>query len=322
MSEMKSSSQNTKNQTSSGKVDFMSLSNAAYGLSLFLVLASLVLVATKGFRYGIDFAGGTEFQVKFNEKPDAEAIRAKLGDIGFPSAVVQSFGGEAKELLIRLESATAPTEKEVNQKNLEAVNKIQAGLKDNFPVSEGGISVGSVGPQVGDELKGNSILAIIYSLIAIMIYVGVRFDFRFAPGAVICLIHDAIITMGVISLFNKEVNLQIVAAILTIIGYSINDTIINFDRIRENEEVYKGKSMSFIINRSVNDMLSRTILTNMTALISVAALYFIADGVIKELAFALGIGMIVGTYSSIYVSNPLVMLTERLMKKFSGVATA
>lgn len=317
MSDKKTGKDSFKNQ-SAGKVDFMSVSNLAYGLSILLVVGSLLAIFTKGFKYGIDFAGGTEFQVKFNEEPSAETVRAKLGDWGFPSAVVQSFGGGAKELLIRLESATAPTEKEVNQKNLEAINKIQTGLKESFPVTEGGISVGSVGPQVGDELKGNSILAVIYSLIAILIYVGVRFDFRFAPGAVICLIHDAIITMGVLAVFNKEVNLQIIAAILTIIGFSINDTIINFDRIRENEVVYKGKSMSFIINRSVNDMLSRTILTNMTALISVAALYFIADGVIKELAFALGIGMVVGTYSSIYVSNPLVMLTEKLMNKFSG----
>ena len=149
----------------------------------------------------------------------------------------------------------------------------------------------------------------------ILIYVGLRFDYKYAPAAVLCLFHDAIVVLGVFSLIGHEVNVTILAAILTIIGYSLNDTIVNFDRIRENEEVFKGKALDLIVNRSINDVLSRTILTSLTTMLAVLSLYFLAGGVITDFALALGIGVVVGTYSSIYVASPIVLLVQKFMDK-------
>ena len=151
-------------------------------------------------------------------------------------------------------------------------------------------------------------LAIFYSLILILVYVGLRFDYNFAPGACICLFHDSLITLGIFSILGKEINIQILAAILTIIGYSLNDTIVIFDRIRENLTLYKQRELPWIINRSINDTISRTMLTSITTLIAVTSLFIIAGGVISDFAFALGIGVIIGTYSSIYIASPLVIL--------------
>ena len=174
--------------------------------------------------------------------------------------------------------------------------------------------VDSVGPQIGSELKRNGVLAAFYCLLMILIYVGLRFDYKYAPGAVFCLFHDAIITLGIFSLFGREVNVQTLAAILTIIGYSLNDTIVNFDRVRENVTVYRDHNFYTVMNRSLNDVLSRTLLTSVTTLLAVAAMYFLAGGVIRDFAFTLGIGIIVGTYSSIYVASPITLVMDRIQR--------
>lgn len=293
-----------------GKIDFISKWPIFAGVSLIAVIASVVLFSTKGFNYGIDFAGGTEVQVKFEENVEAKSIREFTKEIGYSSASVQSFGGD-NEFLIRMESK-GDSAKQVNDMAEETTKAISLGLLSRFADKKPEIRrIDNVGPQVGTELKRNGILAAFYSLIAILLYVSLRFDYKFAPGAVICLFHDAIVTLGVFSLLGKEVNVQTMAAILTIIGYSLNDTIINFDRVRENIPIFKKKPLAVIINRSVNDVISRTMLTSFTTLIAVAAMYFIAGGVIKDLAFTLGIGIVVGTYSTLYVASPLVLLFDR-----------
>lgn len=293
-----------------GKLDFMSKWPIFGGLSFLAVVASFVLFATKGFNYGIDFAGGTEVLVKFESKVNPSEIRTFASEIGFKSASVQSYG-EDNEYLIRTE-AKGETAKEINDIAQQTAKAISSGLLSKFSEMKPVIlRVDSVGPQVGSELKRNGILAAFYSLIAILLYVALRFDYKFAPGAVICLFHDAVVTLGVFSLIGKEVNVQTMAAVLTIIGYSLNDTIVNFDRVRENLPIYKKKPLALVINRSVNDVISRTILTSFTTMLAVMAMYFFADGVIKDIAFTLAIGIVAGTYSTLYVASPLVLLFDR-----------
>jgi preprotein translocase subunit SecF len=294
-----------------GKIEFVKKAPIFGGASLLLVVVSLILIMTKGFNYGIDFVGGTEVQVRFTEEVKADDLRSFVRDMGLDKASVQSFG-EGSEFLIRTETVKGENQAETTAMVNATVKKITEGLKTKYKGAELR-KVDSVGPQVGEELRTNGMLAIFYSLIMILIYVGFRFDYQFAPGAVLCLFHDAIITMGIFSLLGKEVNVQTLAAILTIIGYSLNDTIVNFDRIRENIPLYKQKALEFVVNRSINDVLSRTILTSVTTLVAVACLYFIGTGVIKDLAFTLAIGVVVGTYSSIYIASPLTIYFDKLM---------
>ncbi|MCJ8276221.1 MAG: protein translocase subunit SecF, partial [Bdellovibrionales bacterium] len=271
------SNKNNKGMNDPGKYGFMSVAPMFSVVSLVLVVLSAGVILSKGFKYGIDFAGGTEVQVQFAGQPPVSEIRTFLDNL-VESVMVQTLG-ENNEVLIRMQMAQGKDEKEMNQKNNEQIKTVTAGLIDKFQLGQDSIRrVDSVGPQIGEELKTNGLLAVLYSLIMILIYVGLRFDYKYAPGAVICLFHDAMITLGIFSILGKEVNVQILAAVLTIIGYSLNDTIVNFDRIRENEHVFKGKELSFVINRSINDVLSRTLLTSLTTMLAVVALYTFAGG--------------------------------------------
>ncbi len=298
-----------------GKYDFLSKAKLFGIASTVVVALALFLIFTKGFNYGIDFSGGTEVQIQFNSEVSPERVRAVTEKLGFKKATVQSFG-EANEFLIRLASVKGKTDKETNEMLNTMIATVTNGFKNTF--KDSGVTirrVDSVGPQIGSELKRNGLLATFYALLIILIYVGLRFDYKYAPGAVICLFHDAIITMGIFALFQREVNVQTMAAILTIIGYSLNDTIVTFDRIRENVKVYRDGAFKAVINRSLNDVLSRTLLTSITTLLAVAAMYIFATGVIKDFAFTLGIGVIVGTYSSIYIASPLVLFVDKLQSK-------
>lgn len=310
-----SNTKGNKGMNDPGRHAFMKVAPTFSIVSLVLIVLSAGVILSNGFKYGIDFAGGTEVQVQFAAKPPVGEIRGFLETL-VGSVMVQTLG-EENEVLIRMQMAEGASEKEVNEKNNERIKTVTTGLVEKFQLSDDSIRrVDSVGPQIGEELKTKGLLAVVYSLIMILVYVGLRFDYKYAPGAVICLFHDAIITLGIFSILGKEVNVQILAAILTIIGYSLNDTIVNFDRIRENEDVFKGKDLTFIVNRSINDVLSRTLLTSATTLLAVVSLYVFAGGVIEDLAFTLGIGVVVGTYSSIYVASPLVILTEKLSKQW------
>ena len=297
------------------KFDFLSFSPFVTTCSLLLSLVAVVWIIVNGLNYGIDFAGGNEVQVRFQSPPKVEELREYVSEKGFSKPSVQTFGDEENEFLIFIENINSEGEEE--GKNSAAMEGLIKSFKKDF--AEQGVEirkVDSVGPQIGSELRKKGILAVFYSLIMILIYLAIRFDYKFAPAAVVCLFHDAILTLWIFALFDLVVSVQTLAALLAIIGYSLNDTIVTFDRIRENKE-YFGRKESFfqLCNRSINDVLSRTILTSVTTMMAVGIMWFYTDGVIKDFAFTLGVGVIIGTYSSIYIATPLVIFIDRFQKK-------
>lgn len=301
----------THKKFDSGRYDFLGIAKFIVPATVVLIIVGLLVMAVKGLNYGVDFAGGTEIQVKFAQGVESDDLRKMLNEEGYKAASVQSFG-EANEFLIRLESPKGATEAEEQAAINAMIKKVTDDLNSKFAQQGPEIRrVDSVGPAVGEELKRNGILAAFYSLIVILIYIGVRFDYKYAPGAVFCLFHDASIVLAVFAVLGKEVNVQTMAAVLTLIGYSLNDTIVTFDRIRENEALFPEASFYDIVNRSVNDTLARTILTTLATFSALVALYIFADGVIRDIAFTLGIGVIVGAYSTVYIASPLVIAYDR-----------
>lgn len=298
-----------------GKFDFASKINLFGGISAALVILCLVLFASKGVKYGIDFAGGTEMQVKFGQSTTIDQVRGTLGKLNLPGFGIQGFGDQS-EFILRFQAPEGKDDKETNENQNKAVASIKELLeKDLASMAPEIRSVGSVGPQVGAELKRSGLLAVFYCLLAILIYVSLRFDARYAPGAVLCLAHDAIITLGFFVVTGREVNVAIVASILTLIGFSLNDTIVVFDRIRETEPQYREKGTKWIINKSINDMFGRSLITSGTTFVSSLALLIFADGTVADIAFAMCIGIIFGTYSSIYVAAPVMLVVEKFKTK-------
>lgn len=294
-------------------IDFVGTMWIWTSLSVFLIIGSLFVIGTKGFNYGIDFAGGAEIQARFGEPVTSENLRAFVKDNGFRSPIVQQLGEKGEEYLVRVAPQIKGTPKEINKNLNKSLEKFVAGLKTKWPSVEIR-RVDTVGPQVGSQLKRNGILAAFYSILCILIYVGLRFDYKYAPGAVFCLVHDSVVTLGILSLLGREINVQIMAAVLTIIGYSLNDTIVVYDRIREVAAKFKEMSLPDVINKSVNATLSRTILTSVTLLFAALCLFLYAGGVIEELAFAMIIGIILGTFSSVYVASPLIIFLDKFRK--------
>jgi preprotein translocase subunit SecF len=301
-----------KNEESFGRFDFVGRIGLFGGISLLLVVASIAYMAIRGITYGIDFAGGSEMQIKFADKVSIDEVRKVSESIGLAGVGVQGFG-EGNEFVIRFQTQAGQTDKETNENAQVGISKLKDTMMTTFATQSPEIRrVDSVGPQVGAELKRNGYLAVFYCLLVILIYVALRFDYKFSPGAVICLFHDAVITLGIFVLVGKEVNVPILAAILTLIGFSLNDTIVVFDRIRETQDHYKGKTTGWLINKSINDMLERTIITSGTTFTSALALYLFAGGVVSDIAFAICIGIFFGTYSSIYVAAPFIILMDKL----------
>ncbi len=276
--------------------DFMGKIKTAMIFSSVVILIGLGSIAISGgLKYGIDFAGGTLVQLQFKSAPDIEVIRDGLKTIRLGESTIQEFGSK-KDILIRVERS---------EEKLEAVGAmVKRSLSGKFNVDEIIIErVEMVGPKVGRDLREKAMLSILYAIIGIVIYISWRFEFQYAIAAIIALIHDVLVTMGAFSIFDKEFTLVIVAAFLTIIGYSLNDTIVVFDRIRENLR-RKGKfSLSEIINASINQTLSRTLLTSGTTLLVVLALFFFGGEIIHDFSFALLVGIFVGTYSSIFIAS-------------------
>jgi len=281
--------------------DFVGKRKLAVIISAILILISLAtLLVHGGPKYGIDFAGGTLVQVKFEDSVQIADIKDVLKSIDMKNVVVQSFGDDAGEFLIR-----AP---ETSSKLEGLSKKVLTALETRF--GKGKVDLRRtemVGPQVGKELRQKGLMAIIYAMVGILIYVTWRFEFRYAVGAIAALIHDVVITLGIFSLVGKEIDLPIVAAFLAIVGYSLNDTIIVYDRIRENLGRYGRKGLMTVINRSINETLSRTIMTSGTTLLVVLALFVLGGGVIHNFAFAMIIGILIGTYSSIFVASALLL---------------
>ena len=276
--------------------DFMGKIKGAMILSGIVILIGLISIAVSGgIKYGIDFAGGTLVQLQFKSPPDIEVIRDGLKTIGLGESTIQEFGSK-KDILIRVERS---------EEKLEAVGAIiKRSLSGKFNVDEIILErVEMVGPKVGRDLREKALLSIVYAIIGIVIYISWRFEFQYAIAAIIALIHDVLVTMGAFSIFDKEFTLVIVAAFLTIIGYSLNDTIVVFDRIRENLRRRGKSSLSEIINSSINQTLSRTLLTSGTTLLVVVALFFFGGEIIHDFSFALLVGVFVGTYSSIFIAS-------------------
>lgn len=295
-----------------GRFDFVKNIGLFGGVSILLVLLSLIYLGVRGINYGIDFKGGTEIQVKFNQTVTIDQLRKSLDGLHLGEVGVQGFG-DGSEYIIRFIGEKGKTDKETNEILNTSINQVKDKLNTAFAASGVDIRrVDTVGPQVGAELKRNGFLAVFYCLLVILIYVSIRFDYKFAPGAVACLFHDAVITLAIFILVGKEVNVPIMAAILTLIGFSLNDTIVVFDRIRETEHTYKNKGYGFIINKAINDMLGRTLITSGTVFVTSLCLYLVAGGVVADIAFAILIGIFFGTYSSIYVAAPLILIMEKL----------
>ncbi|MES9826800.1 MAG: protein translocase subunit SecF [Candidatus Thiodiazotropha sp.] len=287
------------------RYDLMGKRNLALVLSGILLLISLGAIIVRGLNLGIDFTGGTLVEVGYPQAVELPVVREALAKDGFGDAVIQHFG-TSKDVLVRL----APREDVESAVLSDRAFTAMQSIAPNVDLRR----VEFVGPQVGDELTEDGGLAMLYALIGILIYVGLRFEYRFAVGSVIALVHDVLITIGFFALFQVEFDLPVLAAVLAVIGYSLNDTIVVFDRIRENfRKIRKGEAVS-IINTSVNQTLSRTLITSGTTLLVLAALFLFGGEIIHGFALALIVGVVIGTYSSIYVASSSVL--------FMGVSRA
>ncbi|BDY13381.1 protein translocase subunit SecF [Hydrogenimonas cancrithermarum] len=280
-------------------IPLMSKSKIFFALSLIAVLASYVLIFTKGFNYGIDFAGGTLVQVKYEGKAPIDKVREAIkSSKTFEGASVNYFGSD-DEIVIKVRTSSKKLGTDIGdeaRKLLEGTGKFEIRRVD------------MVGPKVGNELREKGIMALVLAIAGILLYVSFRFEWRFAIASVLALVHDISIAMGAIVLFNVEVNLDILAALLTILGYSLNDTIIVFDRIREGLTTVKSSKLADVIDESVTRTLSRTTLTSLTTFFVVLTLFLMGGEIIHGFSFTLLVGIIVGTYSSIFIASPLLMM--------------
>ena len=377
-------------------------------LSFILVTLSLVLLFVPGPNYGIDFKGGTNLILRFNEDVGDGAVREAMSEIGFENVAVQRFGDPSdNQFLIQTEAVTSITPQQLDeietaakaelgedleldsddssgdriyiQVPIQAYAELEGGagiteeditrfsglaplmserivtildeagldspscerfgnpLERNFLVRVQALQttvdsgmresfagqfdtidrIETVGPRVGEQLRNDGVKSLLLALVGILLYIAIRFDFRYAPGAVVALAHDILITLGIFVIMGMEINLPIVAALLTIVGYSLNDTIVNFDRIRENLQLAGGdtKNLLQLVNRSLNECLSRTILTSLTTLLAVISILILGGGLIRAFAIAMTIGVIVGTYSSIYIAAPIMISATRYIEK-------
>lgn len=281
-------------------INFVGVRKYALIISALLLLTAVFSIATKGLNFGIDFTGGTMIEIGYPQSADLNAIRDSLSDNGYEDAMVQNFGSTT-DVLIRL-----PV---IEGQNMAALsNDVVALLQQNSEAALDVRRVEFVGPQVGEELAEDGGLAMIYALFGILIYVAFRFEYRFAISSVIALIHDVVITVGFFSLFQIQFDLTILAAILAVIGYSLNDTIVVFDRIRETFLRLRNATPPEVVNVAVNGTLGRTIMTSMTTLLVVISLFIFGGDVIHGFAMALLVGIVIGTYSSIYIAGSSVLI--------------
>tara|TARA_R110002049_G_scaffold124479_1_gene279979 strand:- start:61586 stop:62518 length:933 start_codon:yes stop_codon:yes gene_type:complete len=279
-------------------IDFLGKRKLAWIVSAILVVISLASLSTRGLNLGIDFTGGTLVEVGYENAIDLEPIRSALQAASFEDAIVQHFG-TAKEVLIRLPATNGVDAAELSNQVLEALQPTGDLVMRR---------VEFVGPQVGEELRDDGGLAVLYALFGILIYVALRFEYRFSLGAVAALIHDVVITIGFFSVTQAAFDLTVLAAVLAVIGYSLNDTIVVFDRIRENFRRMRKWTPLEVINGSINQTISRTLVTSLTTLLVLLALFFIGGEVIHSFALALIVGVVIGTYSSIFIASSMLVL--------------
>ena len=266
-------------------------------LSISLVVISLVLLIFKGLNFGIDFKGGTLIELRSTDsKINVSSLRGNLSQMNLGDVSVKNFGNEI-DFLIKFE----------NNDNKNVIEEIKFNLDKSFGNNFDFRRVENVGPKVSSELLKSGIIAISISLAVMLIYIWIRFEWQFSLGAIIALFHDVIVTLGLFSLLNLEINLSIIAAVLTIVGYSMNDTVVIFDRVRENLRKYSDIKIFELTNISINETLSRTIITSATTLLALLAIYFFGGEILKGFSLAMILGVIFGTYSSIYIANPILV---------------
>ena len=286
-------------------LDFVGKRRIAVIASLLMVIIGIVSLVVKGGpAYGIDFAGGTLVQIKFSETTNAAQLRSALGGIDLRGLTIQQVGDDKdNEFLVRVQESS---------ENLEALaGQIETALNAAYGVGKNEIRrTEMVGPQVGKDLRNKGAQAILFAIIGMLIYITFRFEFRFGVGTVIAVFHDVLITLGIFSLLNLEIDLTVVAAFLALVGYSVNDTVIVCDRIRENLGKLHHLPLAEIINRSINETLSRTIMTSGLTLLAVLALFLFGGSVIHNFAFTLLVGIIIGTYSSVFIASPVLIFWE------------
>jgi preprotein translocase SecF subunit len=278
-------------------IDFMRFRDICFWGSIVAIVLSLGLFLTAGLNYGVDFKGGTmvEVQTKSGAPADIQAMRTQLGGLGLGDVQIQAFG-TSNDVLIRIESQ--PGGEEAQQ---AALQKVVSALGDGYVQRR----VEVVGPAVSAELRRTGIISVVAAMLAIMAYVWFRFEWQFAVGTLVSSLHDVLVVVGVFSLFQFEFDLGIVAALLTILGYSINDTVVVSDRIRENLRKYKRMELRELLNLSINETLSRTILTGVTTIVVLIALFIFGGSVMRYFTFAMLLGVLVGTYSSIFIAAPI-----------------
>ena len=296
-------------------IDFINNSKFTIFLSSALILASIFsLIINNGPELSIDFKGGTLIAVKYTKPININDLRSKLKSVNisdqnfdFSSAEIKHFGNESSVAL-----RIANIENEPENFSSQLIQVLKNSYPDGYPKNKNDfiLSIGKVSPKVGSELSGKAIMAIIYAITLILIYISLRFEFIFAIGAIAAIAHDVTITLGIFSILGYEISLPVVAAFLTIVGYSLNDTIVIFDRIRENLKTHKKDSIIETVNKSINESLSRTIVTSLTTFFVVLTLYFLGGEVIRYFSFALIIGVLVGTYSSIFVASLIVVYMQ------------
>ena len=297
-------------------IDFMSRTFIAACISALLIIVGAVsLITNGGPKLSIDFKGGTLVAVNYTEAVDINKIRSSMANVSiegqkfdFSKEEIKHFGDETN-VAIRIAS--------MEDEPPRFANRVAESLAEVYPdlvpteENEFILSIDKVGPKVGAELSSDAILAILYALGFILIYISIRFEFKYAIGAIAALTHDVLITLGVFSVLGYEISLAVIAAFLTIVGYSLNDTIVIFDRVRENVKSLKGASIESVINQSINDSLSRTIITSLTTFLVVLILFLVGGEVIHTFSFAMIVGVIIGTYSSIFVASPVVIKMDK-----------
>lgn len=286
-------------------IDFVGNFKIFGTLSALMIIGILVMFFTKGLNYGVDFRGGAEIQVKFKQSITLTELREKLAEANIPVSQVQTIGEEsANEFLMKIQSS----EQDLNKVSAEVSAMLNEKLGDKSPEI---LKNDIVGPKAGAQLRLSGFQAMAWALLGIMIYIALRFEFKFAPGAIVALFHDVTIIVGAFLLTQKEFSLQIVAALLAIIGYSINDTVVIYDRVREIEEANPAMSIKEVVNRAINETMSRTIITAMTTFIVAVVMFLMGGGVIHDFFFAMSIGIIAGTYSTIYIAVPMTILFSK-----------
>lgn len=283
-------------------IDFLGFRKIAYAITAVLLAASIASVAVRGFNYGIDFSGGVLIEVKSKNGPvDVDKVRKELDTLKLDELNLQSFGDAQDELMIRAQANNADEESQ-----RIAVQQIKQMLENDFTFER----IESVGPQVGDELKLSGVLASVFAMLAISMYIWFRFEWKFAVGALVGLFHDLLITVGLVSIFHLDFSLTTIAAILTLAGYSVNDTVVTYGRVRENLQKYKKMPQYDLLNKSVNDIFSRTILTGITTFLASVALLVFGGDALRSFAFVITTGIIIGTFSSIFICVPVINMFD------------